>query len=121
MFDEQTKRDIERFRTAQEFAHDYMSYCNCRNVLQNYNRVNALDLLYNLIQRYKAEINQFGFLNDGVHVIYGVNYDNITDIQIMDQLIYIGQRIPAYAFIREGNKQLDNRLLNQIGCSGFII
>ena len=121
MFDEQTKRDIERFRTAQEFVHDYMSYCNCRNVLHNYNRVNALDLLYNLIQRYKAEINQFGFLNDGVHVIYGVNYDNITDIQIMDQLIYIGQRIAAYAFIREGNKQLANRLLNQIGCSGFII
>ena len=38
----------------------------------------------------------------------------------LDQLIYIGQRIPAYAFIREGNKEIAKKLLNQIGCSGFI-
>ena len=80
----------------------------------------AIRLLNALIQRYKSEINEFGFIFDGVHVISGVDYNNMSDIQIIDQLIYIGQRIPAYAFIREGNKETAKKLLNQIGCSGFI-
>ena len=110
----------ERFKTAQEFTQDYMSYCNCRDMLQNYVRFNAMVLLKSLIEKYELEINQFGFLIDGVHVIRGVNYDDLTDWQIKDQLIYVGQRIPVYAFIREGNKQIAKNLLNQIGFSGFI-
>ena len=94
-----TKEIAERFKTAQEFSQDYASYCNCRGVVQNYIRCEAIGLLNTLIQQYKSEINEFGFLFDGVYVISGVNYDNVTDIQIIDQLIYIGQRIPAYAFI----------------------
>ena len=115
-----TKEIAERFKTAQEFTQDYDAYCNCRRVVQNYVRCDAVCLLNALIQRYKLEINEFGFLFDGVHVISGVNYDNMADIQIVDQLIYIGQRILAYAFIREGNKEIAKKLLNQIGCSGFI-
>ena len=110
----------ELFKTAQEFAQDYAAYCNCRRVVQNYIRCDAICLLNALIQRYKSEINEFGFIFDGIHVINGVDYNNITDIQIIDQLIYIGQRIPAYAFIREGNKEIAKKLLDQIGCSGFI-
>ena len=115
-----THEMAERFKTAQEFVQDYVAYCNCRGVVQNYIRCDAICLLNALIQRYKSEINEFGFRFDGVHVINGVNYDNMTDTQIIDQLIYIGQRIPAYAFIREGNKEIAKKLLNQIGCSGFI-
>lgn len=110
----------ERFKTAQEFAQDYAAYCNCRGVVQNYIRRDAICLLNALIQRYESEINEFGFIFDGIHVISGVDYNNITDIQIINQLICIGQRIPAYAFIREGNKEIAKKLLNQIGCSGFI-
>ena len=115
-----THEIAERFKTAQEFAQDYVAYCNCRGVVHNYIRCDAICLLNALIQRYKSEINEFGFLFDGVHVINGVNYDNMTDTQIIDQLIYIGQRIPAYAFIREGNKEIAKKLLREIGCSGFI-
>ena len=115
-----THEIAERFKTAQEFAQDYAAYCNCRGVVHNYIRCDAICLLNALIQRYKSEINEFGFIFDGVHVISGVDYNNKADIQIIDQLIYIGQRIPAYAFIREGNKEIAKRLLNQIGCSGFI-
>ena len=115
-----TQEIAGRFKTAQEFTQDYMSYCNCRGIVQNYVRCDAIYLLNTLIQRYKSEINEFGFLFDGVRVINGVNYDNMTDMQIIDQLIYIGQRIPSYAFIREGNKEIAKKLLNQIGCSGFI-
>ena len=120
MNNKNTQEMAERFKTAQEFTQDYMFYCNCRGVVQNYVRCDAIHLLNTLIQRYKSEINEFGFLFDGVHVINGVNYDNMTDMQIIDQLIYIGQRIPAYTFIREGNKEIAKKLLNQIGCSGFI-
>ena len=118
--DNNSRETIERFKTAQEFAQDYVAYCNCRNMLQNYVRFNAMVLLKSLIEKYELEINQFGFLIDGVHVIRGVNYDDLTDWQIKDQLIYVGQRIPVYAFIREGNKQIAKTLLNQIGFSGFI-
>ena len=120
MNNDNTQEIAERFKTAQEFTQDYVSYCNCRGVVQNYVRFDAIRLLNTLIQRYKLEINEFGFLFDGVHVINGVNYDNMTDTQIIDQLIYIGQRIPAYAFIREGNKEIAKKLLREIGCSGFI-
>ena len=119
-FENDSSETIKRFKTAQEFAQDYVAYCNCRNMLQNYSRINAMNLLKLLIERYKSEINQFGFLVDGVHVVSGVNYEDLTDWQIKDQLIYVGQRIPVYAFIREGNKQIAKNLLNQIGFSGFI-
>ena len=110
----------ERFKKAQEYTQDYASYCRFREIVQNYVRCDAICLLNALIQRYKSEINEFGILFDGVHIISGVDYNNMADIQIIDQLIYIGQRIPAYAFIREGNKEMAKMLLNQIGCSGFI-
>ena len=58
---------------------------------------------------------------DGKHVVYNVDYSVISDMQILDQIIYIGQRIPVYALIREGEKKLAEELLNRIGYSGFII
>ena len=115
------KEIAECFKTGKDFAQDYMSYCNCREAIQNYNRNGAIVLLNKLIQRYKIEINQLGLFGDGSKVIYGINYDNIPDIQIINQLIYIGQRIPVYAFIREGNKRIAEILLEKIGCSGFIL
>ena len=67
----------ERFKTAQEFAQDYAAYCNCRGVVHNYNRCNAICLLNALLQRYKSEINEFGFIFDGVHVISRNTLPNI--------------------------------------------
>ena len=101
-----TQEIAERFKTAQEFTQDYMSYCNCRGIVQNYVRCDAIYSLNALIQRYKSEINEFGFLFDGVHVINGVNYDNMTDMQIIDQLIYIlaNEFLPMHLLERETRK-----------------
>ena len=89
-------------------------------MVNNFERTEAIALIQSLIERYQSQINQLGFLVDGVHVVYGVNYDDMTELQIKDRLIYIGQRIPVYAFIREGENKIANDLFNKIGCAGFI-
>ena len=63
-------------------------------------------------KRYQSQINQFGFLVDGVRVIHGVNYDNISDLKIKEQLEYIALYILVYALIREGENKIVNNLLN---------
>ena len=120
MNSEQTKEIIERLKTAQEFADDYKAYIKCCNLVKSFERVEAITLIQSLIERYHSQINQFGFFVDGVCVINGVNYNGMTDLQIKDQLVYIGQRIPVYAFIREGENKLANDLFNKIGNAGFI-
>ena len=120
MNSEQTREVIERLKSAQEFAVDYAEYIKCCNLVNNFDRVGAIALIQSLIKRYQSQINQFGFFVDGIHVVYGVNYDNMSDLQIKDQLVYIGQRIPVYALIREGENKAANDLFNKIGCAGFI-
>ena len=84
--------------------------------MENYNRPDAIACIQELINRYSNEINQLGFIIDGFH---NVDFSTLNDFQIRDQLIYIGQRIPIYAFIREGEKQVVDYLLNEIGFFGF--
>ena len=119
MQNEYVKEYLNRFNTTKEFLEDVHAFEKCRSILENYNRVEAIAHIQYLIQRYASEINQLGFLLDGVHVIRGVDYATMSDLQIRDQLIYIGQRIPIYAFIREGEKKAADDLLNRIGCYGF--
>ena len=121
MSNEQTKEVLERIRSAKEFADDYVAYIKCCDLVKNFERLGAITLIQSLIKRYNSQINQLGFLVDGAHVIYGVNYDVMSDWQIKDQLIYIGQRIPVYALLREGENKLANDLFNKIGCVGFMI
>lgn len=115
-----TNEMIKRFNQAKEFEQDYFCYNKCKMVLNNYSRQEAIIYTQELIKRYESQINQFGLL-DGKHVVYNVDYSVISDMQILDQIIYIGQRIPVYALIREGEKKLAEELLNRIGYSGFII
>ena len=120
MNSEQTRKILERLKTAKEFADDYTAYIKCCNFMKSFDRTEAIALIQSLIERYQSQINQLGFLMDGVHVVYGVNYDDMTDLQIIDRLIYIGQRIPVYAFIREGENKIATDLFNKIGSAGFI-
>jgi len=120
MNSEQTQKDLERLKTAKEFADDYTAYISCCKLVNNFERTEAIALIQSLIERYQSQINQLGFFVDGVHVVYGVNYDDMTELQIKDRLIYIGQRIPVYACIREGENKIANDLFNKIGCAGFI-
>ena len=115
-----TNEMIKKFNQAKEFEQDYSCYNKCKMILNNYSRPEAIIYIQELIKRYESQINQFGLL-DGRRVIYNVDYSVISDMQILDQIIYIGQRIPVYALIREGEKKLAEELLNEIGFSGFII
>ena len=117
---DKTKEVLERLKSAQEFADDYAAYIKCYRLVEQFERVKAIELIQSLIKRYQSQINQFGFLVDGVCVVSGVNYDDMSDLQIKDQLVYIGQRIPVYAFIREGEDKLANDWFNRISCAGFI-
>ena len=121
MDESQEAKAIERFQSAKEFAEDYKAYCDCRDILKRYNRQRAICLLNSLLKRYWLEIDQFGILFDGTYVKIGENYDNAPDSKIIDNLIYVGDRIYIYALIREGDKQLAKVLFNKIGSSGSIL
>ena len=57
----------------------------------------------------------------GVHVVIIENYDTVSDAKIIEDISYIGVRIPFYAFIREGEKELARHVLDKVGCSDFVI
>ena len=120
MKDKEIQETIKQFNIMLQYSEDQALYSKCRNMVQNYVRNDAISLLNALANRYESEINQISFLFGGRYVIHGVDFSIISDIEIIDQLIYIGQRIPVYAFIREGEKYSAEKLLKQIGCSGFI-
>ena len=116
---EQLKEYIDKFNTAKEFVDDFNAYKKCRELFEDYNRSEAIFCLRNVIKRYGKEINQLGLLTDGICVIYGVNYSCMSDFQIKDQLIYIGQRIPLYVAIRDGEKKIFDDIINKIGNACF--
>ncbi len=119
MHDDQLKETLAKFNTAKEFAEDLIAFEKCKEMLKHYVRSQAISYIQTLINRYKTEIDQWGFLIDGGYVIFGVDYTALSDFQIIDQLIYIGQRIPIYAFIREGERKVISDLLNLVGRFGF--
>ncbi len=112
MNNDKIKEVLERIKSAKEFADDYSAYVQCLNIVNCFERGKAVALLQDLTKRYQSQINQFGFLVDGVRVIHGVNYDNVSDLQIKEQLEYIARYIPVYALIREGESKIVNNLLN---------
>ena len=61
--------------------------------------------------------NKISWLKDDKETVFDPECDDIIRIAFMHKF---GRAIPAYAFIREGNKEMAKKLLNQIGCSGFI-
>ena len=112
---DQLKEYFEKIKTTNEFIDDFNAYKKCKESFENYNRSDAISCLQILIKRYGAEINQLGFLTDGICVIRGVDCSRMSDFQIKDQLIYIGQRIPLYVAIREGEKKIVDEIINRIG------
>ena len=58
--------------------------------------------------------------------IINFNYKRSTpwsgDVNVLiEDISYIGVRIPFYAFIREGEKELARHVLDKVGCSDFVI
>ena len=119
--DKHVKTAIEIFKTTTEYAKDFELYCKCSKIMDAYVRTDAIAFLNELIKRYGFLIDKFFLLFGGVHVIIIENYDTVSDAKIIEDISYIGVRIPFYAFIREGEKELARHVLDKVGCSDFVI
>lgn len=110
MYQKDYERTLERVKSAIELAKDCSNISRCESNLLHYSRDEALVCLQDMIQEYDTQINDFGFLVDGMQVIQGVPLDQFTDDHIQAQLWYLIRRIPAYVLLREGEKKLAKRI-----------
>lgn len=110
MYQKDYERTLERLNSAVELTKDCGNSSRCEFNLQHYNRGQALACLQDMIQEYAPQINEFGFLVDGMQVVEGVPLDQFTDEHIQTQLRYLIRRIPVYVLLREGQKELAKRL-----------
>ena len=100
------------FNTAMDYVHDKCMIERGKRILKDYDRVNAIAFIQETIQRYKSEINQLGLFN-GIYVISGIDYSKLSDEQIKNQVFYIIGKIPLYAFVREGEKDIADWLMGR--------
>ena len=110
MYQKDYERTLERVNSAVELTKDCGNISRCESNLRYYNRKQALVCLQDMIQEYTSQINEFGFLVDGMQVVEGVPLDQFTDEHIQTQLRYLIRRIPVYVLLREGQKELAKRL-----------
>lgn len=110
MYQKDYERTLERVNSAVELTKDCGNISRCEFNLQHYNRGQALACLQDMIREYAPQINEFGFLVDGMQVVEGVPLEQFTDEHIQTQLRYLIRRIPVYVLLREGQKELAKRL-----------
>lgn len=110
---------IERFKTAADLIEDYEDYLECQRLISDFDRAQALCHFQKMIHRYESQINQLGLFEGNIQVIHGVSSDDKDDCYIMSRLSFVGQRIPIYVSIREGEKELLKELEKRISRYGF--
>ena len=110
MYQKDYERTLERVKSAAELTKDCRNISRCESNLQYYSRGEALACLQDMIREYAAQINDFGFLVDGMQVIQGVPLEQFTDDHIRAQLQYLIRRIPAYVLLREGQQELAKQI-----------
>lgn len=110
MYQNEYEKAVEQVKTAAEFTKDCRNISRCEANIHCFNREQALICLQDMIQEYKSQINTFGLWIDGVHVIYGVYWEQFDDKYIQDQLQYILRHIPVYVLLREGETELAKRI-----------
>ena len=113
------QEQIERFKTAADLVEDYEDFLECQRLITDFDRTQAFGHLQKIVHKYESQINQLGLFEGNIRVIHGVSFDDKDDYFIMSQLSFIGQRIPMYVFIREGEKELLKDLEKRISCYGF--
>lgn len=113
------QESLERFKTAINLSEDYMDYLKCKYLIENFDREKAFEHLQRIVHKYESQINQLGLFEDNVRVIHGVSYNDTSDYYIMSLLSFIGQRIPLYIFIREGEKEIMKEWEKRISFYGF--
>ena len=97
---------IKFFNTTVACAKDHELYLKYSKIKQNYIRTEAIEFLFELIRKY-------GVLIDQLYFVFGDRYV-ISDSKILDDISYIGERIPFYALMREGEKELASHVLDKI-------
>ena len=101
MYQSEYEKALEQVKTAVEFVRDCNNITRCENTLRNFERGQAMACLQDMIREYGSQIDAFGIWVDGVRVVNGVPLEQFTDLDI---------RIPAYALLREGEKELAKRV-----------
>lgn len=110
MYQKEYEKTLERVKTVVEFAKDCCNINRCQGNVYHFNRGQALRCLQDMIREYESQINTLGLLVDGVYVRYGVPWEHLSDIDIQEQLQYIGRHIPAYVLLREGERELAKQI-----------
>ena len=101
---------MEKFRTTVELEHDYKNSQMCFALLQDYNRRTACEFCTKIVSEYEVEINTHGILIDGRNLNYSNEFESLTDEQIKEQLLYLGNHIPVYVLLRKGEENLAKQM-----------
>ena len=109
MYQSEYEKALEQVKTA-VFVRDCNNITRCENTLRNFERGQAMACLQDMIREYGSQIDAFGIWVDGVRVVNGVPLEQFTDLDIRIQLQYVSRHIPAYALLREGEKELAKRV-----------
>lgn len=109
----QTSEILDRYKDIMDIAEDIEMYNQSKKLLERYNRDKAISQIQKIIGKYESEINYAGFFDNHV-VIHRVNYESWNDVDVMQTLLYLSVRIPIYACIHSGKKQLAKKLFDEI-------
>lgn len=100
---------IERIKSAVELSNDYNNMQRCQKNLLCYDRINAWQCLQELFQEYEIQINTLGYWTDGMQLVK-VNFADVSDHKIKEELNYLREHIPMYVLLREGEKECAKRV-----------
>lgn len=106
MYQQNYDKMVERIQSTMELAKDYSNMKRCKENLQHYDREKAWICLQDMFCEYAVQIDTFGSCVDGIRLIKGVSLESLSDQTLQTQLKYVGQHIPAYVFLKEGEKEL---------------
>lgn len=109
------EKRLKQLKRAQEFSKDFENAQKCNQNVRSYDRNHAWNCLQEMIKEYRPQIEAFGKLFDGTCVIHGVLLERISDEEIAYYLQYISAHIPAYVLLREGEKELAERMFHWLG------
>lgn len=114
MYQENYDKTIERMHSVLELAKDYSNMKRCEDNLMCYDREKAWTCLQDMLREYATQIDTFGVWVDGVRLVKGTTLESLSDQTVQTQLRYIGQHIPVYVLLREGEKESAKRICERL-------
>lgn len=89
---------LKKIADLTEYAKDISEN---NSAIQNANDKELYSQLQKMINKYAVDINTAGLIN-GIKVYYDIPSEVFTKQLMKEQLVYINQMIPYFAFMREG-------------------